>query len=217
MKNIKDLQNAFYINLDERTDRKEMVEKELEKIGINAERFKAIKLDNGAVGCSLSHLKCLQMAQQKKYDYVLICEDDITFLNPEIFINSLNKFLEKNIDWDVILIAGNIIPPYEKIDDCCVKVTNCQTTTGYIVNQKYYSVLMDNIKAGVNKLIKNPEKHIKYAIDKYWFELQEKDNWYLITPLTVIQKPGFSDIEKKNTNYSKIMTDLNKLYLLKKK
>ena len=83
MNSINDIKHAFYINLDHRTDRKEHVEKELGKLGIQAERFNAIKMQNGAVGCSMSHLKILQDARTKKLDHVLIMEDDISFLDPE--------------------------------------------------------------------------------------------------------------------------------------
>ena len=36
IKCLSDIKHAFYINLDHRTDRKEHVEKELNKIGVNA-------------------------------------------------------------------------------------------------------------------------------------------------------------------------------------
>ena len=126
-----------------------------------------------------------------------------------------NKFLNLHNDWDVALIAGNNLPPHEIIDDTCVKVTHCQTTTGYIVKNHYYNTLINNIRNGITKLIKEPKQHFLYAIDKYWFNLQQKDKWYLITPLTVTQREDYSDIEKRPTNYTRVMTDLNKEWLLK--
>jgi hypothetical protein len=65
-------------------------------------------------------------------------------------------------------------------------------------------------------LIREPDKHVLYAIDKYWFQLQERDNWYLIVPLTVTQLDGYSDIEKRITNYTRVMIDLDKKWLLPK-
>jgi len=207
--------HAFYINLDERVDRKKHVEEQLQSVGIQATRFPAIKMNNGAIGCSLSHLKCLETAYQNKWEHVLICEDDITFLNPELFVKQFESFLKNHSEWDVVLLGGNNVPPYTKIDDTCIQVTKCQTTTGYVVNGHYIKTLMENIKMGVAQLLRFPEKHVMYAIDKYWFHLQEKDKWYFITPPTVIQAPGYSDIEKRNTNYGKIMTDIDKAYLFR--
>ena len=216
LESISDIKHAFYINLINRTDRKSYIERELEKVGIKAERFNAIKLQNGAIGCSMSHLKILQTAKQNGWDHVLICEDDIQFLEPTVFVNQLNSFLKNHqTDWDVVLLAGNNMPPYNKIDETCVKVFHCQTTTGYLVKSHYFDILINNYKEGIKKLIAEPNKHIFFAIDKYWIQLQQSDKWYLIIPLTVVQKVDYSDIEKRMTNYKKVMTDLDKENFLK--
>jgi GR25 family glycosyltransferase involved in LPS biosynthesis len=214
LKNISDIKHAFYINLEHRTDRKKHVKEQLSSIGLTeSTRFNAIKLPNGAIGCSMSHLKCLQLAKENKFPHILICEDDIQFLDPSLFMNQLNGFLENHSDdnsWDVILLAGNNTPPYGLGDEFSVRVFQCQTTTGYIVKESYYDKLISNIKEGINKLIREPHNHRIYAIDKHWFELQKQDYWYLITPLTVVQREDYSDIEKKKTNYMKAMIDLDK-------
>jgi glycosyl transferase, family 25 len=210
--NTSDINHAFYINLDSRPDRKSWCEQQLHSVGLQATRFKAIKLQNGAIGCSMSHLKCLQTAKENDWGHLLIVEDDIEFTNPELFKSQLDKFLTstpKN-EWDVVILAGNNMPPYEVISDCCVKVTRCQTTTSYLVNGHYFDTLIANIKEGLALLMKEPHNHRIYAIDKYWFRLQQKDRWFLITPLTVVQRQDYSDIEQRITNYGNVMLDLNK-------
>ena len=72
------------------------------------------------------------------------------------------------------------------------------------------------MREGIKLLMKSPEKHVLYAVDKYWFQLQEKHNWYLITPLTVTQRQDYSDIEKRPTNYTKAMIDLDKEWMFKR-
>jgi glycosyl transferase family 25 len=203
---------VMYINLDSRPDRNEHVKKELDKIGItNPERFKAIKLENGALGCSMSHLKCVEFAKNKNYESVFICEDDIEFLDPSLFLKQVQSFLDSNINWDVIIVAGNNMIPYTPVNNCCIKVMRCQTTTGYIVKNTYYDKLIQNYKDGIQRLLKEPTNN-DFKIDKYWFKLQRDDNWYLIIPLTVVQKEDYSDIEKKVTNFQKYMLDYNKAY-----
>ena len=211
MNSISDIKHAFYINLLSRPDRKQHVENQLKTIGINAERFNAIKMSNGAVGCSMSHLKIIETAKANDWDHVLIVEDDILFTNPSLFVEQFNKFLSKHKSFDVVLIAGNNSPPFKEIDDTCVKVTKCQTTTGYLVQKHYYNTLINNYKAGILQLMKNPDKHVMFAIDKYWFNLQQIHNWYLIIPLTVTQREDYSDIEKRPTNYTPAMLDLDKV------
>ena len=213
MKNIKDIKNIFYINLDTRPDRKYKFEKEMTNIGWNATRFNAIKHNFGAIGCSLSHLELLKYAKKNNLDHILIMEDDISFLNINVFINSLNKFLTSNINFDVVLLAGNNMGPYLKTNDYCVKIKKCQTTTGYLVKQHYYDILIENIEEGIYKLQMNINKVNDFAIDQYWNKLQLVDNWYLIIPLTVTQRQDYSNIEQRITNYNRVMLDLDKTML----
>jgi len=213
LKNIYDIKNIFYINLDSRPDRKNRFENEMNKLQLTSKRFKAIKHSVGAIGCSMSHLALLKYAKQNNLDHILIMEDDISFLSPDIFINSLNKFLTSNIDFDVLLIAGNNMGEYTRINDYCVKITKCQTTTGYLIKNKYYDKLITNIQTGINLLLRNLNKLNRFAIDQYWTNLQLTDKWYLLTPLTVTQHPDYSDIEKRNINYNRVMLDLDKKQL----
>jgi glycosyl transferase family 25 len=211
------IKHIFYINLAHRADRKAHVETQLAKIGLQGfQRFNAIKMENGAVGCSMSHLKLLQQALKDKLDHILIVEDDIEFLDPELFRTQLDRFFKEQSLWDVVLFAGNNMPPYETVDETCVKVTRCQTTTGYLVNGHYIEKLMNNVKMGLSNLLRDPTNHTQFAIDKHWFALQEKDNWFLITPLTVVQREDYSDIEKRVINYQESMTDLDKKELFEK-
>jgi glycosyl transferase family 25 len=216
MNSISDIKHAIYINLYSRPDRKQHVENQLKNIGINAERFNAIKLANGAIGCSMSHLKILETAKANNWDHVLIVEDDILFTDPKLFIKQFNKFLSNHKSFDIVLIAGNNLPPYTQIDDTCVQVTHCQTTTGYLVQNHYYDILIKNFKDGIVNLMKEPANHFIYAIDKYWFNLQAIHKWYLIIPLSVTQREDYSDIEKRATNYTPAMLDLDKVHLFRR-
>jgi hypothetical protein len=99
--------------------------------------------------------------------------------------------------------------------DYLIQISNCQTTTGYIVREHYYDVLIQNMKVGVNQLLQNPENKREYAIDIYWKLLQQSGKWYMITPPTVVQYESFSDIESRIVNYSHLLTDLDKEWLFK--
>ena len=219
---ISDIKHCLYINLESRPDRKTHIEEQITGIGLHPIRFNAIKLKNGRIGCSMSHLKCLQIAKQSNWPHVMICEDDLKILNNAHFISHVNKFFSihgqgdnsiKN-KWNVLLLAGNNVPPYQKIDDTCIQVSHCQTTTGYIVKQSYYDILINNIKIGVEHLMKTPDLHIVYAIDKYWIKLQKQHTWYMLAPVVAVQREDYSDIEERKTNYENIMKDLDKPHLV---
>jgi len=223
MNHLGSIKHALYINLESRKDRHEHVEAQLTALktgmpNLVAERFNAIKHGvNGAVGCSMSHMRCIQIAKERKWDHVLVCEDDILFTNLPQFLTQLNKFIATVHDWDVVLLAGNNIPPFKVINDACIQVSNCQTTTGYIVKAHYYDTLIANYRAGINLLMRNPTQKLNYAIDRYWFDLQRKHRWFLITPLSVVQREDYSDIEQRVTNYRHLMLDLDKEELMRRR
>lgn len=208
------LENTLYINLEERKDRLEHLIIELNKLNIsNPIRIDAIKLPIGSIGCTLSHIKALEYALKTNMKQVFICEDDITFLNPELLVENLDKFNKKVEDWDVIIIGGNNCPPYKIIENFYCRIYNCQTTTGYIVNSHYYATLINNFKTGLTHLMREPNKHNYYAIDIYWKQLQRIHKWYMIIPPSVIQYENYSDIEKRFVNYDGLMLDMEKPWL----
>ena len=202
-------ENTIFINLEKRKDRLKHVLNEFKKLNIKGERFNAIQSRYGAIGCSLSHIECLEIAKKRKYKHVFICEDDITFLNPKLLLYNLNKFINnKKIHWDVLLLGGNNNFPYVKINDYCCKISNCLSAMAYIVKEEYYDTLLKNLKDGVNYLINEPFNS-SFALDVYWKKLQFKDSWYLLTPLTVIQYENYSDIENKNKNYKDLLLNMD--------
>ena len=209
-----EIQHTIYINLEERTDRRVHVEEQLASIGIHDPiRFNAVKMKNGRIGCSMSHLRCLQLAQKNNWNHVLIVEDDITFLDPSMFKKQLSGFFQDEIAYDVLFLGGNVVPPYKPVNSYCVQVLSCQCAVGYLVNQHYYETLIQNLHEGLTKLMKEPEKHFYYMNDKYWFSLQRRDLWFIIVPLSVIQLPNYSNLEERETDYSRLMLDLDKTYL----
>ena len=219
LKTFKDITHTIYINLESRPDRREHVESQLASLGIkNPHRFNAIKMEHGMIGCSMSHIECIKIAKKNNWPHVFICEDDILFLNPDVFIENFNKFLQVQEEWDVILVAGNVLHPYKEINEYGSQVYNCQTTTGYIIKNTYYDILLSNITEGVKNLqinisnhgISNIDKYFIYAIDQYWKHLQKQHLWFIITPLSVIQREDYSDIEQRDVNYIFPMLTIDK-------
>lgn len=210
------LKHTLFINLDYRVDRREHAMEEFATLGIEntVERFPAIRTTAGNVGCTMSHIKCLEIAIKRNYPHIFICEDDIHFTNPQLFQENLTKLYNDQIPWDVLVVGGNNCPPYSKINDYCVRVFNIQTTTGYIVKQCYYETLLANFKEGVKLLLRNPDMKKQYSIDIYWKSLQMTHQWLVLIPLTVTQYEDYSDIEDRQVNYSSMMLDLDKAALI---
>ena len=209
------LRYVLYINLEERHDRLNNMLDEMTKMSIIGERVAGIKMPRGAIGCTLSHIRCLEMAKSRGWPHVFICEDDILFLNPELLKENLLKFSKNTeIPWDVVIIGGNNCPPYQPVSNYCIRVFNTQTTTGYIVRSHYYDTLIHNFKESAAKLMREPHNSKMYALDIYWKRLQQLGNWYMIIPPSVVQREDYSDIEGRRVDYRNLMLDLDKKWLV---
>lgn len=219
------LKNTLYINLEHREDRKFHVVAQLQSVGcLSPERFPAIQTKDGAVGCSLSHIKCLELAKARGWEYVCIIEDDFKCVDPMKFRKSLAAFQDQSesdgLHWDILLLGGNNCPPYivpitekgEKID-YCVEITNCQSAIAYVVRQPFYDTMIQNYREGVAKLMRDPTNKREFAVDMYWKWLQTSRKWFLLVPLTVTQLACYSDIEKREMNYDHLMLDMEKKWL----
>lgn len=190
----------YYINLDHRNDRKELIEKELNEFKFSFERFPAIKDSFGILGCGKSHLSLLKYAKENNFERILILEDDFTFLvSKEEFYNEINQLL--CIEFDVCMISYNTKILKDSEYPFLKKVIDSQTMSGYIVNQHYYDILIECLEKSCYFLEKTRIVQV-YACDIAIKELQKKDNWYQTTKRLGKQRESYSDIEKKNVNYN---------------
>jgi len=191
-----------YINLRCRPEKDILCKNELSKIGISdPKRYNAFKTKDGIVGCGMSHLSVIQDAKNNNYPYILVCEDDVVFKNPEQIVEKINNL--KDEDWDVLLLGGNMFQPYSIHSDDAFKIGRCFTTTAYIVKNHYYDTLIKCWQPALQSLIKTNNRD--YSLDVVWHKLQERDKWLLIRPLQVYQRPGPSDIEQRLTDYRSLM------------
>ena len=201
------IDGVLYINLSHRTDRKEHIEKELNKLSpilSNIERIDAVKHRNGGKGCGLSHIKALETAKKRNWKNVLIVEDDLIFkpqTNPVTYLNdTLNKL---NNNFDVLMLSGNINKILNTNKPNLSKPIKVQTASCYLINNHYYDKLINNFRESCDNLLDVKEKsnYNKWAIDQNWFKLQEKDNWFIFNPTLAYQVESYSDIEHKKVDY----------------
>lgn len=204
--------NGFYINLDYRFDRKSHFEEYIKNFDFfkNIMRFSAIKFDNGAIGCGLSHIEVLKILKNIDSNYFCVFEDDFMIYDFSVFNCFMNDFekIKTNSNWDIILLTPFFAK--EKNDETneeltknkFIRICNAQTTTAYIIKKSFINVMIDNFIDAVNNLLNNG-KSVIYAIDIYWKKLQKIHKFYTYKLRFAKQLVGFSDIEKKRINYDK--------------
>lgn len=198
------IDKIIYINLDQRTDRKEQIENELKNYDLfeKTERFQAIHTpDFGIVGCTISHLNVIKLAKERKYKNVLILEDDFYFIiSKEEFEDELKKLFNNNVEYDICMLSYNLVSSEPNKYDFLIKATNVQTASGYIVNHTMYDKLIKIYEFAIPRL-KISRKDCLYANDIIWKRLQPITNWYCFKKRCGKQRSGYSDNLKREINY----------------
>lgn len=197
----------FYINLESRIDRKEHFLAEIKKLCIDESkivRVDAIKEKYGALGCTKSHIKALELFMENPlWETCMIFEDDYTFYNTDIIHNNdrLKLFFSNFTDWGMLLLSSNKggRPPIKTHIDSVELVTYSQTTSGYCIHKDSVKEIYNNFKESAELLEKSKSKP-KHAIDMYWNKLTIKR--YAFKPNMGHQYVSYSDIENRVVQYS---------------
>lgn len=192
--------NAFYINLDSRTDRREQFEEECTKLNLSVERFPAVARSPGALGCAHSHRNVLRLAKERGYQSVLIFEDDFEFLiSRETFDEILNNLPD---DYDVVMLSYDI-QRSEPYNERFGRVLEVQSASGYIVSSRFYDTLLETWDRAVELYEQNPYCHWLYINDQSWKPLQPISKWYYSLIRVGKQRPSWSDLSQAFVDYGK--------------
>ena len=190
---------AYYINLDHREDRNKDVLGELDSVGFPRDKVvrisAAYEKDRGHIGCSKSHIKTVEQFIKSGHNTCMILEDDFKFTNDPSVIDVFTK-----IPFDVIMLSANVLVDEPSEHKGLRKVSNSQTSGGYLLTREYAPRLLQNLKDGLVELVKEYD-HQWYALDQYWKRLQVTDNWYVADPKLGVQRESYSDIEKGVVDY----------------
>jgi len=206
--------NGYYINLEERKDRYVHFEKLKTNHSFfkNVNRVSAIKCENGAIGCGLSHIKALKKSIQDNdsFDYTMVFEDDFCILNDTHYTDFVGHFehIRNEKEWDIIVLTPRGVMKNISVDKNCkmtsnhfYEIVNNQTATGYIIKKSFIPILISTFEKSVEGLLKkqNPDN---YAIDQYWKSLQNTNHFYYFKNVFAGQLPGYSTIEKRMVDYN---------------
>ena len=163
---------VYYISLDKAEDRRKILMPRLENLGLTYERIYAIygkdlsqaekdkrvnrqifkitqrrEVEDGEIGCYLSHLKAWQTFLKSKASYALILEDDATF-NPDEMQNMVNLLLQHKDKWDYVNLDphrdgnGRVI---QKLSDKYKLIAPRQVvwaSVGYLIKRKAAATLI---------------------------------------------------------------------------
>lgn len=145
------------ITLNEYPERKNYVEKLLTDNALKYRTFLFNKHEVGWKGCLDSHINIYKYAEKNNLDFILVLEDNVC-LSPtaNLKFNSLYNIMNKNTDWDTIILGG-FISPFSECDTTeytdlyktdCIHGTSC-----YAIHKRLFSKLIVEYE---NKKINSP-------------------------------------------------------------
>jgi len=205
----------YYINLDKRIDRKELIEKEFERLGFQATRFSAIEHQDGATGCLESHLALLLFTslESMSNNITFICEDDIQFIEERGTLDFfINEFIHSDAD---ILCLGNLSRKQEYYSSYLNRSYDLQTTSCYLIKDSFKPKLIE-LWSSVLKCRYSNEQHpledtynkLSTAVpgsfliaDQCWKVLQQTHTFTIPNFRVALQRAGYSDIAKIYIDY----------------
>lgn len=189
----------YYINLDNREDRRHHIINQLESVNYPKDkiiRISAIQTDFGGLGCARSHVKTIEKFLETGEDRCIVLEDDFTFYQNNSFYRLLNNLPE---NWDIVMLSSNTISD-SHFSDNFKKCISSQTASGYMVSKKFAPTLLQNFKESESNLSAGHDYCI-YALDQYWKKLQPHSNWFICNPKVGYQMESYSDISKFVVNH----------------
>jgi len=202
---------VFVINLGSRPDRWRRVTDMLTRNGVtNFERLAAIRPDLktvpreffvdmafdeerhhvGATGCKLSHVEAMKLALARKYESILILEDDADFDDnfEQIFRSAVSQTSRQS--WDMFYLSGNHQQPCRSFRKNVKRITHTFATHAYAIKRRMFEPVIQNaLKSGVE-------------IDVFYARaLHPRYRCFCVHPHIVAQDPDYSDIRGKHVGY----------------
>ncbi len=210
----------FYINLDERNDRKKFIEKQISRMEFKGERVSAIKkndpkaithkndiqLKPSEISISLSHVKCWNEILNQNLKEAIILEDDA--LLSKNFETIIKRIEASKIEFDLIrlevreknnLLLGLPIwktkqPKQYKLCRCYSRVTGL---AGYIISSDFIKKIINS-----ELLFSRPIDLVLFSDDSIFFNrykiLHIKPG--LVIQLDQISNKKYSQIQKSDND-----------------
>lgn len=197
------------INLEERVDRWTKISDQFRSLGIEIERFNAVRHDIGWIGCGLSHQECVRNAINEPW--LLVLEDDCEITDAfSANFHHLLEVLSSDIQGWELLNGGPTMPNRDPARPFILR-ERLFYVHGFALHFALYN------RWGYSKVLCwNPWRHRQ--IDVYYHELGKLPTPSFRTIASVdhlaVQYSSLSDIENRNVDYTMLFRQSNDMLRL---
>ena len=200
--------NSFFdkiycINLDKRKDRWAVCLQEFKKHNLKVERLPGVvgkirppksDLSGGRLGCAYSHLGALKKAVQHRYSRILVLEDDVQFVD-DFTTKMQERMPHIPKDFDILYFGGNNPQIIESVNPYVYRIKNVLTLHAYAVTLSFARYMIPKIEP------------MEDAVDCIYRKYTPDFKCYIFMPYLATQRPDYSDIEERFTDYEKVLNE----------
>lgn len=189
------------INLQERVDRRNEIEKHFGIRNLEFSFIPGVKHAIPLAGCAQAHIQAMRKWAPEDFEILMICEDDIEFLKPQWYIDKLILEFCKNPALDVLCLGNSTRKPLVPISASLAISDDIQTASCYLLKRSGVSKIAPLFEYS-SKMLQDGNDHRLYAHDVLWKQLQRNSMIFAVPRKSVArQKKSFSDIQMKVVNY----------------
>jgi len=185
----------FCINLPNRTDRRTLAQAEFDVMGVRPEWASAIQCDDGRLG--LQHTLLGIFTRNRDARNILIFEDDVQFINDPI--RTLQLVLEDLPKFDLLYFGGNVMGGRVQVTPNLNRITRTLAAHAICYNRSVFDRYIDHLDRIVTQDCISCHADIS---DVFLTTIQDDGHSFMVNPIIATQRPGYSDLENKYTDYS---------------
>jgi len=215
---------GYYINLDKRTDRKDLLETQLNEFNIKGvERHSAnTSTTSGPENCKRSHYELYKKFLDSNNNTLLVLEDDCFFL--DVFKTDYTEILTNiyNTDWDLFWLGcrNRRDPIFYKND--CFKTSSVSHAHSYLIKRNFAEHIVSTYSfedfrtTAIDELLclsiygkevtENPNKFRFYSLDQPLNVLPTIFNSLCYKYSLTTQYKSYSDLWNMDVDYFKYIT-----------
>jgi hypothetical protein len=191
------------INLPSRTDRRDQAQAEFDRVGVAAEFIPAQSHVDGRIGLQRTLHDVL--AENYSARNILIFEDDVMFVGDgvdklRLALDDLHHIFHDA--FDMLYFGANLTEPCLNVTDNLILLHGALACHAVCYNHRIFDRYIRQLKRVSDQGFIATDWDIS---DVWLTRVQAHGRSYMVSPRIAVQRPGYSDIEKRIVDYTGIL------------
>ncbi len=189
------------ISLESREDRRTRIKAHFSDLGLDYLFSPGVEHEIGEVGCAEAHVRLLRNWDPRAGQILVVCEDDLLFMEGRGRVMALIREFENNEGIDVLCLGHNSVGPFVKVSASLSLTSDTQTTSCYVLKPSAVPLILKSFECSLEMLLAGGAGN-KWTIDVLWKKLQRESMVFAIPQVQIArQVASFSDVQNRWVDY----------------